>query len=242
MLSSAANRSIVGILFIGASILSLGQEKSKPKKGAFYMSQELWKCIIWGGDPSKIDITVLPEDVQGRVKIYKENYKAFESLLANPREAKEGSRNYEWLNQYYYAQMLALEKSISCFIGWPDQKVQSEIAAYVLMKPGCYEWEGMSECPASEIKHAEKYLSCFPDTPLKPYLLVLLVHRYRSITECGDITEDQDALKKYKKKYFAALAKAKKEGNEWVAFICDSIDKAPFAYSDWQKKKAVGMP
>ena len=76
-----------------------------------------------------------------------------------------------------------LERAIVVFLGRPD--VGGEAAAYAREARLSYEWEGFPEGPIGEAAYAEDYLRRHRSTPLKPYLQLFLLHRYRAAYEAA---------------------------------------------------------
>jgi len=226
------------ILLISLSIIS---EISGDQEGNFHssetipdmVSQIFWKLVIWGDNENhlllnRLKIDLLPKTIQMDATQFIHRYQHFESRLKAPRNADKNSVDYTWITDVYFQQQQKRERSIVALIPGAD----AEAAAYVLLNPGCYEWEGFADCPKKEAQFAETYLHAFPDTPLKPYLLLLLMHRYRAITECQDVITDTALRNEALQRYEYYFQQVKELENPFILYLANAIYNAPFVYSD----------
>ena len=65
----------------------------------------------------------------------------------------------------------------------PDPRVPGLAKEYVEALHPCYEWEGMSGCPAREAGFADEYINQHVDDPLVAYLPLLAAHRWLCAAE-----------------------------------------------------------
>lgn len=75
-----------------------------------------------------------------------------------------------------FEKKIQVEKGIVALI--PTNGIEALASDFAKKLPLAYEWEGSGEPPFEEASYVEEYLLGNPDTPLKPYLLLFLLHRY----------------------------------------------------------------
>jgi hypothetical protein len=200
------------------------------EKGGFSLSQEVWKAVIWGHSPDKWDLSLFPVDVKKGAQQYIERYKKFESRLKAPAASNRRDPHYDPIAECVFQAQAGMERSI---VSLNRQEVGNEAAAFVLLDPICYEWEGRSECPLQEAHFVEKYLLTFSETRLKPYLVIFLMHRYKSASECIDILSSEEARSHIELKYQEYFTMAKSCNDPFITYLANAIDQAPYAYTDW---------
>jgi hypothetical protein len=122
------------------------------------------------GGPPPLDPAGFPEENRRRLEIYLARRQAFRSQLPEP---PRGTSAHET-----WAERFEVERAIVSLVDAPG--IEEQAAAYasraVLMKP----WNRLSDGPLAEARDVESYLDGNPDTPLRPYLWLFLMHRYKA--------------------------------------------------------------
>ena len=205
------------------------------QKSGFSLSQEIWQGVIWGHSPDKWDLSLLPVDARKGAQQYIERYKKFESRLKAPAVSNRKNPRYDPIVECMFQAQAGMERSI---VSLNRQEIGNEAAAFALLDPICYEWEGRSECPLQEAHFVEKYLLTFSETRLKPYLLIFLMHRFKSASECNDILSSEEARSHIELKYQEYFTMAKGLNDPFITYLANAIDQAPYAYTDWWLKES----
>jgi hypothetical protein len=175
--------------------------------------------------PDYIKTTEFPKLIQDRIRTYKERWKKFRSKLKPPTSPPESVMGFP--------RFVAVEKGIVSLI---NAKGIEDIAANYAKNVKLYlEWEGHSDGPLDEAQLAEAYLNKNAKTPLKPYLLLFLVHRYRVVYECLDYERNRAKQAEIAFKYHQYLKEARKEKDPLVGLIADDIDKQAYLYIKTEK-------
>ena len=113
----------------------------------------------------------LPEPLRARFTVFRERFARFKSHLSDAGLPREGPERWQFQKRRH------VERAIVSLI--PHKDIQSLAADYARRATIHYEWEGMSDGPLAEAEFAEATLQEQPDTPLRPYLNLFLVHRLR---------------------------------------------------------------
>ncbi|MBP7866721.1 MAG: hypothetical protein KA419_12315 [Acidobacteria bacterium] len=103
-------------------------------------------------------------------------------------------------------------------------------AAYATKATLFYEWEGMSDGPLDEALFAEQWLEKTPGTPLRAYLLLFLLHRWRSGIEALEAEKAPERVPALRKKYGERLAELMKCEDPLIRWIAEDIDTAKRVY------------
>lgn len=227
---------LIGAVFVFPDILEAQNRTHSPHElTCDETEQAFWKIVIWGDDShmlqlQRLKLECFPDQLRSDVEQFIQRYTTFETRLNVPKETQQNSPDYNWISDVYFQQQVKRERSIVALIS--QLGIKREAAAFVLLNPGCYEWEGMAECPQREAIFAETYLHTFPDTRLKPYLLLFLMHRYRAITECRDVIDAPAVRKTAHDKYKHYLQEARASTHPLIPYIAHAIHKAPFVYTE----------
>ena len=170
--------------------------------------------------PARLDISHFPKEFQNRLITYIERTKTFRSKLKQPHGSAETKMGFPKLVQ--------VEKGIVLLIDIGG--IEDLAAAYARNAKIYLEWEGMSGGPLEEARYAENYLQHNPTTPIKPYLLLFLIHRYRVAFECLDNETDEERQAETARKYQQYLKMARAEKDPLVSMIADDINKQSYLY------------
>jgi hypothetical protein len=127
-------------------------------------------------DAENIDATNYPDRIRPRLVEYKTRNMNFSSKL--PPEAEpnpDHTRNF--IANAALEKKRGVEKAIVSLIDAAG--IENIAAKFAEELPLSYEWEGFSDGPLAEADYVKKYLESNSGTPLKPYLVLFLIHRYR---------------------------------------------------------------
>lgn len=185
----------------------------------------LYKVILGECKPPT-DIKVFPEKIRSRVKIYLDRRTRFRSQLNLPKPSKQ-DRDY-FIRKVGYEKKEELERGMVSLVG--RKGIESVAADYAHHAILFYEWEGFSDGPLAEAQYAENYLDKNPETPLEPYLILFLTHRYRIVFECLGYENKTQEQEKASLKYRLYLKKAKEHEDPLVRVAGQEIDQEPYLY------------
>lgn len=138
--------------------------------------------------------------------------------LAGRRDTPE-----RWLSE----KRRLVERGIVTLLG---PKTAAAAAAYAAKATLFYEWEGMSEGPLEEALYAEQWLEKAPGTPLRAYLLLFLLHRWRSGIEALEAEKTPERVPALRKRYAEVFAEVKKIEDPLIRWIAEDIDTAKWVY------------
>ncbi len=184
----------------------------------------LYKTVFYPQDPdyhaNKIDVQEYPEAVRKRLIEYQERSKRFHSRIKSP--------NGSWEEKVIFKKKTYVEQGIVALIS--TKGIEEAAARFAKDAPLYYEWEGYSEGPLYEAEFAENYLIKYPQTFLKPYILLFLVHRYRVSHECLGYENSYQKQAEVSEKYHKYLNEAKNEKDPLIGLVADDIDKQKYLY------------
>lgn len=118
--------------------------------------------------PSSLPLENFPAGMKERIREYVRRSLNFHSRLRASR-LPEGPEL--WLAQ----KRASLEQGIVSLIS--AKNIEQLAADYAAKARLFYEWEGLSDPPLDEARFAQEYLKKHPQTPLRPYLLLFILHR-----------------------------------------------------------------
>jgi hypothetical protein len=211
----------MALLILALPCVSIGENQSTTRDfgGLMYkcaFSGSVRDCEALLGDKQKLQASE-----RRRLEEYVSRRKSFRSKLIEPKDmtfpADEGFREKQWL-----------EGAIVSLVDAPG--IEETAADYASKAKLYYEWEGLSEGPLTEAQFAETYLSANPATPIKPYLLLFLLHRYRCAYECLDFEKNLAERAKAAQKYQLYLKEARQHPDPLIGLVADDIDRAPYLY------------
>lgn len=176
--------------------------------------------------PTRIDVGSYPSNVQARLIEYQTRAGHFQSRMKRP----QGS----WEVQMAFEKQVSVEQGIVALISTNGiEKIATEFAQNL---PLYYEWEGVSECPLNEAKFVEDYLRRKSGSPLKPYLLLFLMHRYRSAYAYLDYEEESDKRSETAEKYRQCFEASKMEKDPLVNFIAEDMERQSRLFIKTEKR------
>lgn len=175
--------------------------------------------------PSRLDISSFSKELQVRLITYITRAKNFHSKLKQPHASAE--------NKMGFPKLIQVERGIVSLI---DVAGIEDIAVSYARNAKLYlEWEGLSDGPLEEARYAENYLKQNPNTPIKPYLLLFLAHRYRIAFECLENEKDDEGQVETADKYQQYLKMARAEKDPLIGVIADDLNKQAYLYIKTEK-------
>lgn len=214
------------ILFVGITACSNEQRQNVEIDFGGLLYKSVFYSYIPEYDLSKFDTKALPKNIRIRVNEYIERSKKFRSQLIKPK-AGEGPKLWGFRKRQ------VVEKAIVSLI--KAEGIENIASKYAKEAVLYYEWEGMSDGPLPEAEFAEEYLKTHPETPIKPYLFLFLIHRYRCAFECLVFEKNLEAQKEASKKYQLYLKYAKESSDPLIRMIAEDIDKQQYLYIKTEK-------
>lgn len=186
----------------------------------------LWKSLlgnrsgqILASHEDSSACAALPPDTRKRLADCSDRFNRFRSRLGNPPDSSQFERTVLYNNR------VAIERGIVALV--PKPGIEDEALMFLNVARIYYEWEGMSDGPLTEAEVAAGYLSAHPETPVKPYLYLFLLHRYRSAYECQIMEKDVAGAKKTAALYRAILARARAQTDPLAVLAADDLDLEP---------------
>jgi hypothetical protein len=110
-----------------------------------------------------------------------------------------------------------------------------------------YEWEGYPDGPMDEARSAEAYLRAHPDSSVKDYVQLLLMHRFRCAFEAAErsIPEAETVMRSHREEWLKEMSTMQRQAavgyrSAWdrlkdsrdnaVVSIANDIDRARYLY------------
>jgi hypothetical protein len=185
----------------------------------------LYRSVFYGSIPEydtpKLNTEGLSASIDCRVKQYISRRKSFRSRLTMPK-------NPQFPEMCIYDKRRSTEKAIVSLI---DVGGIEEVAyKYASTAKLYYEWEGYSDGPLGEAKFAEEYLKTNPQTPIKDYLILFLVHRYRCAFECLSFEKKLEDRQRIAQDYHNYLNEALRSADPLTQLVAEDIDHAEYLY------------
>ena len=187
----------------------------------------LYKTLLYNKipeySPAKLNINEYPKEYHARLLEYVKRWKNFKSKMTKPK--------VPWEQQMAFEKQIQVERGIVSLISLINTKGIEDLAAeYASNASISYEWEGMSDGPIGEAEDAEDYLNSNPQSPLKPYLVLFLIHRYRIAFECFSFEKNAERQAMASNKYREYLKMATADKDPLLVLIASDIDKQSYLY------------
>ncbi len=182
---------------------------------------ELYKNVFFGTGDLHLDTSNIPFYIKRKIVEYSEKCVDFQPVVY-------ADAGFSDSGQALVNKRQLIERAIVVLIDVAD--IESLAAEYVANAKIFYEWERMTENPLDEGMYAEEYLNADLSTPLMPYLVLFIAHRYRCAYECI-LANNETKWKKYTElRYGYYLHAAKSSSNILVNLIAEDMDRQPFLY------------
>lgn len=209
--------SLVVALLIFTSSQVLGQAKFN---GVLYNSL----FHYWGEykqDFNSLDLSTLDKSTSSRISEYRLLLKNFHSL--------NNLKIRDWVANTTNDRRRDIERSIVALINTPG--IRRMAYDYSFKATLYYEWEGMVDGPLNEAKYAQSFLMNNPNTPLKPFLYLFLMHRFRSAYECAVYEKmDKSIIDMFAERYRSYRDLAKNSSDQLVRLIAEDMNSQEYIY------------
>lgn len=213
------------IFFILNTVVALGLYAQFNSEVNF--NRLLYKSAIYGleHETSKIITDSLPFDIKNHVDTYLERYNNFHSKLNNTKETKD---------VFIYEAALDKKKGVErgIFSSLSIPVIDSLAADFAKQFPAMYEWKGYSEGPLFEAAFIKDFMKKQPNTPILPYLQILLLHRLKCASETLIYEKNYCQYDIILSEYQVLLNKVYSEDNLLFKLLAEDMDKQEYLYMD----------
>lgn len=216
------------IIFVIVCLLLSGHHQMA-NSGDSSADVSLYKTLFFNQipeySPAKLNVTEYHKEHHARLFEYIARWRNFKSKIAAPHGP--------WEQKVVVEKKIQVERGIVSLIKTKD--VEDLAATYASGASISMEWEGMSDGPLGEAGAVEHFLDGNPQSPLKPYLILFLLHRYRIAFECLGFEKKPEKEAMASNKYQEYLNMAKAEKDSLIGLIATDIDKQKYLYIKTEK-------
>lgn len=196
---------LLGLLtMLAPPILSLQRSGENP-------ADVILDMMVWGARTT-VDAASFAEPLRSEVSAHLTRAASYRSSRPVPTDGEMRMVNAAWSR---YEQSLV---SVT-----DDPRAPQLAAAYVDSLRPCYEWEGMSECPAREARFADEYINRHVDSPFVEYLPLLTAHRWLCAAELFEFEKDPEEARMARRRYDVRIAQALKAKSLVVRAAADRL-------------------
>jgi DNA-binding beta-propeller fold protein YncE len=155
--------------------------------------------LVLDGGHDEINPAVYPTALRSKIRQYLNRSKAYRSTRSLPKNA-------DGVAQMGHSRQINSERILAASTA--DPRAARVAVEYVDALGGCYEWEGMPDCPEDEALFADKYHLAHPDGPFRELLPLLAAHLWLCAAEFA--TSDRDRAARARQGYETDMAVAMK--------------------------------
>jgi hypothetical protein len=179
------------------------------------------ELLLFGRTSPSLEMPGAPADLRPALARYWQRQQYFRSRLAPPADKSTEA-------QAVFSKRQGLERTIYCLFDAKEiERLAPEFASEDVVS---YEWEDLSDRPLAEAHAAERYLKFHADSPLEPFIHLLVAHRYMCAAALlkheGKPALEADATKRYR----AEIALAGQSRQPLIAFVAVDLDEHPRCY------------
>jgi hypothetical protein len=157
---------LIGIACTGSLALAGAPDPAAPFRG------DLARAVFFGDRAiTRVKASALAEPLRGRFTSFCDRFARFRSSLSDAGLPREGPERAVREKRRH------VERAIVALI--PRDGIEALAADYARHATIHYEWEGMSDGPLAEAEFAETHLHEQPESPIRPYLGLFILHRLR---------------------------------------------------------------
>ena len=176
------------------------------------------ELLLFGRTSPSLEMPGAPADLRPALARYWQRQQYFRSRLAPPADKSAEA-------QAVFSKRQGLERTIYCLFDVKEiEQLAPEFASEDVVS---YEWEDLSDRPLAEAHAAERYLKVHVDSPLAPFIHLLVAHRYMCaaamLKHQGNPALEADATKRYR----TEIALAKQSQQPLIAFVAGDLDEHP---------------
>jgi hypothetical protein len=176
------------------------------------------EMLLFGRTSPSLEMPGAQANLKPALARYWQRQQYFRSRLAPPADTSAEA-------QAVFSKRQGLERTIYCLFDVQDiERLAPEFASEDVVS---YEWEGLGDRPLAEAHAAERYLKLHADSPLAPFIHLLVAHRYLCAAALlkreGKPALEADASKRYR----AEIALAGQSRQPLIAFVAVDLDEHP---------------
>ncbi|NOR44979.1 MAG: hypothetical protein GQ534_05275 [Candidatus Delongbacteria bacterium] len=214
------------LIFISLLIINLGLKAQFDSKVDF--KGELYKSMTYNSSYiDTINLVTLPDNIKKVIDSYITRRSLYKTKLKSETVVVDRFIYEAGLSKKRY-----IEKAIYSILSIPN--IDSLGADFAENFKLYYEWEGMSECPLAEADSIKYFLN--KNTPIKPYLQVLLLHRLKCASETLIYEEKYSKYENILSEYKELLTNIYNQDNLLIKLIAEDMDKQEYLYMKNKKK------
>jgi hypothetical protein len=176
------------------------------------------ELLLFGRTSPGMEMPGAPVSLRAGLARYWQRQQHFRSRLTPPVD-----KSVEM--QELFGKRQRLERTIYCLFDVQD--IDSLAAGFASEDVLSYQWDDLGERPLAEAHAAERYLKLHADSPLAPFIHLLIAHRYLCagalLGHAGKLTLEADAAKRYR----AEIALARQSQQPLIAFVAEDLDQHP---------------
>jgi hypothetical protein len=211
------------VLLLSGCITQSFSHAAELPKDQWLFKGKLWRSLLYERylpvTPAVGDSTAystLSPKTKARLAEYAERLNRFHSRIGNP----PGSDQFELTVLFHIR--VGIERGIVALVSKPG--IEEKAAQFAERTRLFYEWEGMSDGPLIEAADAEYFLTSDPKTPLRSFLFLFLLHRYRCAYECLVYEKNMEQAAKTAETYRALLVRARSQADPLAVLTVDDLD------------------
>src|SRR5512139_1719112 len=176
------------------------------------------ELLLFGRTSPSLEMPGAPADLRPALARYWQRQQYFRSRLAPPADKSAEA-------QAVFSKRQGLERTIYCLFDVKEiERLAPEFASEDVVS---YEWEDLADRPLAEANAAEQYLKTHADSPLAPFIHLLVAHRCMCaaamLKHQGKPPLEADAAKRYR----TEIALAKQSKQPLIAFVAVDLDEHP---------------
>jgi hypothetical protein len=176
------------------------------------------ELLLFGRTSPGLEMPGAPADLKPALARYWQRQQYFRSRLAPPADRSAEA-------QALFSKRQGLERTIFCLFDVKEiERLAPEFASEDVVS---YEWEDLADRPLAEANAAEQYLKSHADSPLAPFIHLLVAHRCMCaaamLKHQGKPSPEADAAKRYR----TEIGLAKQSKQPLIAFVAVDLDEHP---------------
>lgn len=154
--------------------------------------------LVLGGGHDDIDPAIYPMTLRSEINAYLSRSRGYRSPRKLPKNA-------DGIAEMGHSRNINKERRLA--VSTTDPRAARAAVEYVDALGGCYEWEGMPDCPEDEAVFADKYQLEHPDGPFREFLPLAAAHLWLCAAEFSKPGSERatHATKEYEKDIAVAI-------------------------------------
>jgi len=194
----------------GLAVLAAQDEATSPTE-----------LLLFGRTAPGLDMPGTPADLRPALARYWQRQQYFRSRLAPPADPSAEARAV-------FSKRQGLERTLYCL--FDEKEIERLAPEFASLDVVSYEWEDLADRPLAEANAAEQYLKTHADSPLAPFIHLLVAHRCMCaaamLRRQGRPSLEADAARRYG----TEIALARQSKQPLIAFVAADLDQHPRCY------------